>query len=108
MSKTPLTDDLAYRWYGRTSMKDLIEQERELYELCRQLERELADTYKQISHIAPYQEHHFQRVQDVGVAWNNNRVWVCLNGVALLRAKVIDGKFFVSYSYVPEIHGETK
>ena len=36
-----------------------------------------------------YQEHHFKKVDDVGVAWNDDRVWVCLNGVALFRAKVI-------------------
>lgn len=36
-----------------------------------------------------YQEHHFHtNLLDVGVAWDSTRVWVCLNGIALLRAKI--------------------
>ncbi|MGH9429630.1 MAG: hypothetical protein ACRD2L_25370 [Terriglobia bacterium] len=49
-----------------------------------------------------YQEHHFEPQGDVGVAWNNNRLWVCLDGAALFRAKVIDGKLFVSFTPPPE------
>src|SRR5437899_817101 len=45
-----------------------------------------------VSRIAEYQEHHF-KAEDVGVAWNGNRIWVCLDGAALLRAKLFDGKF---------------
>ena len=30
-----------------------------------------------------YQEHHFQNVEDIGVAWNDNRVWVCMDGACL-------------------------
>lgn len=45
-----------------------------------------------------YEEHHFQDVEDVGVAFNYDRIWVCLNGVALLRAKWIDGKLFVEFN----------
>ena len=33
-------------------------------------------------------EHHFQNVDDVGVAWTYNRVWVCINGQSVFRAKV--------------------
>ena len=39
--------------------------------------------------IVPYQEHHFHdKLLDIGVAWDGTRVWVCLNGIALLRAKI--------------------
>lgn len=48
-----------------------------------------------------YTEQHFQNVEDVGVAYNHDRVWVCFNGQATLRAKVIDGKLFVEF-YKPE------
>ena len=53
------------------------------------------------STLTPYQEHHFQNPEDVGVAWDTNRVWVCLNGVALLRAKVIGDRLFVEF-YRPQ------
>lgn len=46
---------------------------------------------------AEYQEHHFQNVEDVGVAWNDNRVWVCFNGTSVFRAKVMAGKLFVEF-----------
>ena len=45
-----------------------------------------------------YEEHHWQKVEDVGVAWNENRVWVCLNGGALFRAKVMGGKLWVEFT----------
>lgn len=52
--------------------------------------------------MRPYEEHHFQDTKDVGVAFNHDRIWVCINGAATLRAKVMpDGKLFVEY-YKPE------
>lgn len=46
----------------------------------------------------PYTEHHFADVKDVGIAFEAGRVWVCLNGCAVLRAKVMpDGKLSVLY-----------
>lgn len=45
-----------------------------------------------------YEEHHFLKVEDVGVAFNHDRIWVCINGAALLRAKVMVGdKLFIEY-----------
>ena len=51
--------------------------------------------------LRPYEEHHFEKVEDVGVAFNHDRIWVCLNGVALLRAKWIGTRLFVEY-YEPK------
>lgn len=50
-----------------------------------------------------YEEHHFDasKLQDVGIAFNHNRVWVCLDGAATLRAIVIDGKLHVEFN-VPQ------
>ena len=55
--------------------------------------------------LIPYQEHHFQNPEDVGVAWNHDRVWVCLNGASLLRAKVVGGRLFVEF-YRPQDEDE--
>lgn len=49
-----------------------------------------------VSPIAEYQEHHVP-AEDVGVAWNSNRIWVCVDGVALLRAKIVNGQFIVNF-----------
>jgi len=37
------------------------------------------------------EEHHFQNVEDVGIAFDRetNRVWVCINGQSILRAKLM-------------------
>ena len=48
--------------------------------------------------LAKYEEHHFQHFQDVGVAFNGNRIWVCVDGMSLLRAKVVDGKFYIEFT----------
>lgn len=48
--------------------------------------------------MRPYEEHHFQNVEDVGVAFNHDRVWVCINGAATLRAKVMNGQLMVEYN----------
>lgn len=44
-----------------------------------------------------YEEHHFQNVEDIGIAWDGRRVWVCLNGQSLFRAKIINGALFTEY-----------
>jgi len=51
-----------------------------------------------------YTEHHFQDVKHVGVAWDKDtkRVWVCLNGVALLRAKVQGDSTLMIEFYDPD------
>lgn len=51
-----------------------------------------------LSDPVQYEEYHFQNIEDVGVAWDRDRVWVCINGVSLFRAKVIGGKLFVQYT----------
>lgn len=51
-----------------------------------------------VKELTPYQEHHFTNPQDVGVAFNHDRIWVCLNGQALLRAKWICGKLLVEFT----------
>lgn len=44
-----------------------------------------------------YQEEHFQYVSDVGIAFNHDRIWVCINGESILRAKWMNGKLQVEY-----------
>lgn len=51
-----------------------------------------------IDKFRPYEEHHFQDVEDVGVAFDGTRVWVCINGIALLRAKVFPEGLSVEYN----------
>ena len=52
--------------------------------------------------IVAYEEHHFQNVEDIGVAFDSKRVWVCINGIALLRAKIFGDRLFVEF-YNPNI-----
>jgi hypothetical protein len=54
-------------------------------------------TSQPVAPTAEYQEHHFSGAHDVGVAWNSNRVWVCLDGIALLRAKMMGQRLFIEY-----------
>ena len=54
-----------------------------------------------IDKFREYEEHHFQNIEDVGVAFDGIRIWVCLNGVALLRAKVFPEGLSVEY-YKPD------
>ena len=43
-------------------------------------------------------EHHFRKIDDVGIAWSENRIWVCFNGQAVFRAKVWpDGKLQIEF-----------
>ena len=44
-----------------------------------------------------YQEYHYQNVKDVGIAFDGIRVWVCINGVAALRAKRMKDQLFVEF-----------
>lgn len=45
-----------------------------------------------------YEEHHYQGVEDVGIAFNHDRVWVCINGAATLRAMWRCGELFVEFT----------
>lgn len=47
------------------------------------------------------EEYHFQDVEDVGIAWDvdTRRVWVCINGQSVFRAKVFaDGLMLAEYT----------
>jgi hypothetical protein len=78
-----------------------IKQNEMLLKQVADLERKV-NAFALITPGTPVQEHHFTNDRftliDIGVAFNDNRVWVCVNGIALLRAKIFDGKFFVSYT----------
>lgn len=52
--------------------------------------------------LKEYEEHHFAAVEDVGIAFNHDRIWVCINGVATLRAKIMNGAIFIEY-YKPDL-----
>ena len=52
--------------------------------------------------LKKYEEHHFATVEDVGIAFNHDRIWVCINGVATLRAKIMNGALFIEY-YKPDL-----
>lgn len=46
----------------------------------------------------PYEQHYFTKdLLGVGIAWNHNRVWFCINGLSVMRAMVHDGKLVVHY-----------
>ena len=55
-----------------------------------------------------YEEHHFQNVEDVGVAFDGQRIWVCLNGAALLRAKCFPEGLSVEYRNPTQEVGGTR
>ena len=55
-----------------------------------------------VSPLVEYTEKHFPVNGDLGVAYNGNRIWVCYNGASILRAKVIDDKFFLELN-IPEV-----
>ncbi len=44
-----------------------------------------------------YEEHHIYGILDVGIAWNHDRVWVCLDGASTFRAKIYNGKLWVDF-----------
>ncbi len=68
----------------------------ELYEAKRVMEAQLrhlrskeeGTTPDDPNKIQEYQEYHYENVPDIGVAFNDTRVWVCFSGVSLFRAKV--------------------
>jgi hypothetical protein len=61
------------------------------------VKREQGRTDSELTEVQVYQEFHHQNVGDVGVAFNEDRVWMCLNGVALFRAKAVGHKMFTEY-----------
>lgn len=62
------------------------------------MKAEQQEKWVALSKSAEFQEHHFQNIEDVGIAWCGNRLWICLNGGSLLRAKVQGDKFSILYS----------
>ncbi len=50
-----------------------------------------------LTQIQVYQEYHHRNVNDVGVAFNENRVWVCIDGVSLFRGKAFNTKLLTEY-----------
>ena len=57
----------------------------------------MAEEVKTKKKLRKYIEHHKGPVADVGIAWNENRIWVCIDGAATLRAKIFDGELLVEY-----------
>lgn len=53
--------------------------------------------FKEVPPIKEYEEHHFKNVQDVGIAFNGDRVWICFDGASIFRAKLWKDKFYISY-----------
>jgi hypothetical protein len=51
----------------------------------------------ELTEVQVYQEHHHQNVCDIGVAFNEDRVWVCIDGVSLFRAKAVGTRMFTEY-----------
>lgn len=45
-----------------------------------------------------YVEQHWQNIEDIGVAFTDDRVWVCMNGRSLLRAKLWGGKLYIEFT----------
>ena len=66
------------------------------------VKREEGRTDTDLHNVNVYQEYHHQYVKDVGVAFNEDRVWVCLNGVSLFRAKAMNNSMFTEYYPRPE------
>ncbi len=48
--------------------------------------------------IIRYEEHHLKPELVAGIAWNHDRVWFCVDGLAVFRAKVVDGKLVPEYN----------
>ena len=51
----------------------------------------------ELTEVQVYQEYHHQDISDIGVAFNEDRVWVCLDGAALFRAKAVGTQMFTEY-----------
>lgn len=65
----------------------------EVEELIARLNK-LEAKWQETKALQEYQEYHFQG--DVGVAWTDNRLWVCIDGQSLFRAKIMKGKLFIT------------
>jgi hypothetical protein len=61
------------------------------------IKREEGKKDTELTEVQVYQEYHHQNVGDIGVAFNEDRVWVCLDGVALFRAKAMGRQMFTEY-----------
>ncbi len=45
-----------------------------------------------------YEEHSFSTdLQVVGIAYNHDRVWFCINGLSVMRAKIHEGRLVIEY-----------
>ncbi|KKN65190.1 hypothetical protein LCGC14_0483660 [marine sediment metagenome] len=50
-------------------------------------------------HYIPYEEHQFaDGLIVVGMAWSHDRVWFCINGLSVFRAKVVRGRLVPEYN----------
>ncbi len=47
--------------------------------------------------IHTYVEYHFTPGVDFGLAYNEDKVWVCMDGVSLFRAQAVGDKLFSQY-----------
>jgi hypothetical protein len=47
--------------------------------------------------VHSYVEYHHDIDGDIGVAYNEDRVWVCIDGVSLFRAQAVGGKLLSEY-----------
>lgn len=61
------------------------------------IKREQGHKDSELSDVQVYQEHHHRDVADVGIAFDDNRIWVCLDGAALFRAKAQGVQMFTEY-----------
>ena len=61
-------------------------------------------TKKEVPKIQKMIERHFN-AEDVGIAYDANHIWVCVDGVSLFRAKVMGGKFFATFDNVEMLVG---
>lgn len=61
------------------------------------VKREEGRKDSELTEVQVYQEYHHQDIDDIGIAFNEDRVWVCLNGVALFRAKATGRVMFTEY-----------
>ncbi len=61
------------------------------------IKREEGRKDTELTEVQVYQEYHHQNVDDIGVAFNEDRVWVCLDGVSLFRAKAYQGRMLTEY-----------
>jgi hypothetical protein len=61
------------------------------------IKREQGHKDSELTEVQVYQEYHHQNVADVGVAFNGDRVWMCIDGAALFRAKAAGVEMFTEY-----------